>query len=70
MLHTKVEQRNIEVNLNHPMCNHNKEFIYLNVKTFKKFCLKASTKKADIIHDYYLKMESILNKYIKDTYIQ
>jgi methyl-accepting chemotaxis protein len=70
LLHTKVEQRNIEVNFNHPICNHNKEFIYLNVKTFKKFCLKASTKKADIIHDYYLKMESILNKYIKDTYIQ
>lgn len=64
------EQCNVEVNLNHPKGGHNKEFIYLNVKTFKKFCLKASTKKADIIHDYYLKMESILNKYIKDTYIQ
>ena len=32
---------------------HNKEIFMLNVETFKKFCLKAGTKKADEIHDYY-----------------
>ena len=26
---------------------------YLNVKTFKSLCLKAQTKKADEIHEYY-----------------
>ena len=29
----------------------NKETFLLNVETFKKFCLKAGTKKADEIHD-------------------
>ena len=31
----------------------NKEQILMNIYTFKKFCLKAGTKKADEIHDYY-----------------
>jgi hypothetical protein len=31
----------------------NKEIIMLNVKTFKKFCLKAGTKKADEIHPFF-----------------
>lgn len=29
---------------------HNKETIMLNVETFKRFCVKAGTKKADEIH--------------------
>ena len=29
------------------------ETILLNIKTFKKLCLKSSTKKADEIHDYF-----------------
>ena len=33
---------------------HNKETIMLNIETFKKFCLKAGTKKADEIHEYYI----------------
>jgi len=41
---------------------HNKEIIMLNVETFKKFCLKAGTKKADEIHDYYIKLETILQE--------
>ena len=39
---------------------HNKEMIMLNVDTFKKFCLKAETKKADEIHDYFIKLETIM----------
>jgi len=38
----------------------NREIFMLNVKTFKSFCLKASTKKADEIHEYYLKLEELL----------
>jgi len=39
---------------------HNKEIIMLNIETFKKFCLKAGTKKADEIHDYFIKLEQVL----------
>jgi phage anti-repressor protein len=41
---------------------HNKETIMLNIATFKKFCLKAGTKKADEIHDYYIKLEKTLQE--------
>jgi hypothetical protein len=44
----------------------NKEIIMLNVKTFKKFCLKAGTKKADEIHDYFIKLEETLQEIIND----
>ncbi len=40
---------------------HNKETILLTVNTFKKFCLKAGTKKADEIHDYYIITDLNLN---------
>ena len=39
---------------------HNKEIILLNLDTFKKFCLKACTKKADQIHEYFIKLENII----------
>jgi hypothetical protein len=45
---------------------HNKEIIMLTVKTFKLFCLKAGTKKADEIHEYYLKMEEIIQDTINE----
>ncbi len=44
---------------------HNKETIMMTVSTFKKFCMKASTKRADEICDYYLKMENVMQEYIK-----
>jgi phage anti-repressor protein len=39
---------------------HNKEIFMLNIETFKKICLKAGTKKADEIHDYFIKLENIM----------
>ena len=45
---------------------HNKEIIMLNINTFKKFCLKAGTKKADEIHEYYLKMEELIQETINE----
>lgn len=45
---------------------HNKEIIMLNVETFKKFCLKAGTKKADEIHDYYIKLETTLHEVLQE----
>jgi len=44
----------------------NKETILLNVNTFKKFCLKAGTKKADEVHDYYIKLEELLQETINE----
>ena len=43
---------------------HNKETFMLNIDTFKKFCLKAGTKKADEIHDYYIKLENVLQEFL------
>ena len=45
---------------------HNIKKIMLNVKTFKSLCLKAGTKKADEIHDYYMKMEEIIQEVINE----
>jgi phage anti-repressor protein len=39
---------------------HNKEIIMLTINAFKRLCLKAGTKKADEIHEYYIKMEKVL----------
>ena len=40
----------------------NKETILMNINTFKKFCLKADTKKADEIHEYYINLEELLHQ--------
>jgi hypothetical protein len=34
----------------------------LNIKTFKLFCIKAGTKKANEIHEYFIKLEEILQE--------
>ena len=45
-----------------------KEIILLTINCFKKFCLKAATKEADKIYDYYIKMEDIISKYIENKH--
>jgi hypothetical protein len=44
----------------------NKETLMLTVKTFKLFCIKAGTKKADEIHEYFIKLEEILQEIIQE----
>jgi phage anti-repressor protein/uncharacterized protein (DUF1778 family) len=44
----------------------NKETILMNISTFKKLCLKSNTKKADEIHDYFIKLEETLQEVIND----
>ena len=39
---------------------------YLNVKTFKSLCLKAQTKKADEIHEYYIKLEELIQEVLEE----
>jgi len=35
---------------------------FLNIKTFKSFCLKAGTTRAEQLHEYYLKLEDIVHE--------
>jgi hypothetical protein len=45
---------------------HNKETIMLSIKTFKRFCLKAGTKKANEIHEYFINLEELLQQTIQE----
>jgi len=43
-----------------------KETILLTIKTFKKFCLLADTKKAKEIHEYYITLEEMLHELVDE----
>ena len=45
---------------------HNKQTILLTIKCFKSLCLKAQTKKAGEIHEYYMKMEDVLHQIVEE----
>lgn len=45
---------------------HNIKKIMMTIKCFKSLCLKAHTKKASEIHEYYLKMEEVLHEVIEE----
>jgi hypothetical protein len=51
---------------NQPKGGHNKETFMLNIETFKKFCLKADTKKADEVHEYFIRLENIMFEIAKE----
>jgi hypothetical protein len=70
--HFIIEQ-DYKISLNHQVKQsphikggQNKETIMLNVKTFKSMCLKSGTKKADEIHEYFIKLEEILQEIIQE----
>jgi len=44
----------------------NRQIIMLTIKCFKSLCLKAQTKKASEIHEYYMKMEEVLHKVVEE----
>jgi phage anti-repressor protein len=44
----------------------NKERIMITINAFKLFCMKAGTKKAEEIHEYYVKLEETLHEVIKE----
>ena len=50
----------------HTKGGHNKETIMITIRTFKLFCLKAGTKKAEQIHEYYIKLEEILQEIVQE----
>jgi hypothetical protein len=58
--------RQVEEQDTHTHGGHNKETILMNIRTFKLFCLKAGTKKAEQIHEYYIKLEETLQEVIQE----
>jgi len=71
----RVLEKNFKINIDYKLSlcqlakqtnaskgGHNKETFMLNINTFKKYCLKAETKKADEIHDYFIKLEGLLQE--------
>jgi phage anti-repressor protein len=48
----------------------NKETVMLNVDTFKNLCMIAKTDKGKEIRKYYVKLENIYNKIIKDDIME
>ena len=40
--------------------------IFLTIKCFKSLCLKAQTKKAGEIHEYYMKMEEVMHQIVEE----
>jgi phage anti-repressor protein len=45
---------------------HNKQTFLLNIQTFKLFCIKAGTKKANEIHEYFIKLEELLHQVVQE----
>jgi hypothetical protein len=49
---------------------HNLKKIMLTIKCFKSLCLKAQTKKAHEIHEYYMKLEEVLHEVMEEEAIE
>ena len=45
---------------------HNIKKIMMTIRCFKSLCLKAQTKKASEIHEYYMKMEEVLHEVMEE----
>ena len=48
----------------------NKQKIMLTIKCFKSLCLKAQTKKAGEIHEYYMKLEEVLHEVMEEEAVE
>jgi hypothetical protein len=48
----------------------NKECILLTVNCFKLLCLKSRTEQADKIHNYYVRLENIMNELIQEQALE
>jgi hypothetical protein len=50
----------------HEKGGQNKQTLLLTIKCFKSLCLKAQTKKAGEIHEYYMKLEELLHEVMEE----
>jgi phage anti-repressor protein/predicted GIY-YIG superfamily endonuclease len=63
----KIVLPQLRENLNEPnLGGRPKETILLSINTFKKLCLKSNTKKADEIHDYFIKLEEVYHEIVDE----
>ena len=69
---TRVFARSIEraKNDDEKRGGHNYKKIMLTIKCFKSLCLKAQTKKAGEIHEYYMKLEEVLHEVMEEEAIE
>lgn len=58
-IHYKIVFPNVQENSKN---GRPKEIIKMTIKTFKKFCLRSGTIKANGIREYYIKMEDLFNE--------
>jgi len=49
---------------------HNKQTFLLNIHTFKLFCIKAGTEKANEIHEYFVKLEDIMHQVLQEECVE
>jgi hypothetical protein len=63
---TVADSENNSVQRNLGGAGQNKEIILLTINTFKNFCLKANTDKANEIREYYIKLEELLQETINE----
>ena len=64
------EEQNLKQDNQNKRGGNNKETILLTINTFKKFCLKANTKKSDEIHNYYIKLEEVLHDTMNEETVE
>jgi hypothetical protein len=57
---------NLQVEQKKGRGGHNKSIIMMTIKCFKSLCLKAQTTRADQIHEYYIKMEEIVQEVVDE----
>ena len=60
-----IERENVEEQKGRG--GHNIKKLIMTIKCFKSLCLKAQTKKASEIHEYYLKLEEILDEIVQEN---
>ena len=58
---TSLDQENVKQH-----GGQNKQTIMLTIRCFKSLCLKAQTKKAGEIHEYYMKMEEVMHQIVDE----
>jgi phage anti-repressor protein len=65
-----IFQQPLENKINEETRGRKKENILITINTFKKLCLKSNTKKADEIHDYFIKLEEVFQEIISEESIE
>ena len=61
---------NLQVEQKKGRGGHNKSIIMMTIKCFKSLCLKAQTTRAEQIHEYYIKMEEIVQEVVDEESVE